>query len=465
MSQRVAADPMRAAKALEPVTASVIEAARQYTFAELPADVIAVAKQCVLDCLTTTIAAMSEPAVELVRAEVLAAGGHPLATLIGTGERVSLQQAALVNGTAAHALDFDDVSAAMVGHPSAPILPALLAVAQNADLAGPAFLTAFVAGVETACRVGRLMAPDHYNAGWHATGTVGTFGAAAACAAALDLDTDQWHAAFGLAGAQAAGLKSMFGTMSKPLQAGNAAANGLFAVHLARRGFTADPGVLESAQGFAGTQTTSRNAADVLERSSDDYDIRDILFKVHAACYYTHSSIDAVTQLVAGHDLRPEQIADLELLVPPQHLDVCNIAEPTTALAAKFSLRFTAALVMAGIGCDIDAFTDQRVIDPALTSLRDRVAVTPDPAMTNLYESLAVLTTTSGEVLSARLDLSQAPRGPELAAQWSRLASKSRSLVTPYLGAKATTDLIDAIAALDQETSMAEFVERTVAIA
>jgi 2-methylcitrate dehydratase PrpD len=444
------------------VTQEVVRRARGYRFQALPADVIAIAKQCVLDWIGVTIGGVGEPVVRHVRAEVLAEGGSPRATLLGSGEKVSLLQAALVNGVAAHALDFDDVSPAMDGHPSAPVLPALLAVAEDADLDGPALLTAFVAGVETECRIGRLMAPAHYAAGWHATGTVGTFGAAAACASALGLDDEQWRAALGIAGAQAAGLKSMFGTMCKPLHAGKAAANGLLAARLAARGFTSDGSVLDTPQGFALTQTTSRNAGAVLDRPAADFDIRDVIFKDHAACFFTHSSIEGVRRLVDQHGLVPDDVTSVRLMVPPQHLTACNIPSPVTPLEGKFSLRFTAALALAGVRPDIHAFTEARLTDPVLTSLRDRVQVIADPAITTTSISHVQVTTGSGQVLTATVDVGVPPRGEQIAARWIRLADKCRSLVADRLGADATAKLIDAVAHLDDQPSIRRLARLTV---
>ncbi len=164
--------------------------------------------------------------------------------------------AALVNGSASHALDFDDVNMAMPGHPSVAILPGLLALAEERGASGAEILAAFVAGYELQCRLGRTIAPGHYDGlGFHATATVGSFGAAAACAHLLGLDAAATATALGIAATQAAGLKSMFGTMCKPLHAGKAASNGLLAAKLASRGFTSRADALECAQGFARTHS------------------------------------------------------------------------------------------------------------------------------------------------------------------------------------------------------------------
>jgi len=434
-----------------PVTAEIVERARRVDLAELPDDVRAVARHCVLDWIGVTLAGSAEPAAAIVRDLALIDGGAPQAMLVGTGERVTAAQAALVNGTASHALDFDDVMSAMGGHPTVPVLPALLAAAQQEGASGGALLAALVAGLETEGRVGRLMAPAHYAAGWHATGTVGTFGAAAAVAHLLGLDEERWRTAFGIAGTQAAGLKSMFGTMCKPLHAGKAAANGLLAARLAQRGFTAEPDVLDVAQGFAATQTTSRNPGNALANGAQDFDIRDVLFKFHAACYFTHSSIEGISRLRESNGITADDVAAVELLVPPQHQFACNILEPTTPLEGKFSLRYTAALALSGRGTDDHAFAPEMVNDRALAELRDRVVVTPTPARANTHESETVLRLRDGRELRTIVDMSVPAAGSaELDAQWRRLVDKFLALATPVVGASAADQVVATVGALEE---------------
>mgnify|MGYP001602411076 CR=1 FL=1 len=237
------------------MTGLTVELARRalaIRFADLPGEIRALARQCILDTLGTALAGADDALVRILTAELAEQGGNPVCGVIGSTLRLPALSAALLNGTMAHALDYDDVNLAMPGHPSVAVLPAVLALAEERGASGEALLAAFVAGYETACRVGLLVAPGHYDTlGFHATGTVGSFGAAAACAHLLGLSESQTVHALGIAATQAAGLKSMFGTMCKPLHAGRAAYNGLLAARLAARGFTARPDSLECAQGFA----------------------------------------------------------------------------------------------------------------------------------------------------------------------------------------------------------------------
>ncbi len=234
-------------------------------FGDIPADVRAVVKHCVLDWLGVTLAGSREDAGRIVREEALEQGGAPQATLIGDGSRISVGQAALVNGTTSHALDYDDVHFAFLGHPTVTVLPAVLALAERGAHSGRQLMTAFVAGVEVGSRVGQYVTEAHYARGHHATGTLGTFAAAAGSARILGLDAEACATALGIAATQAAALKSMFGTMCKPLHAGKAAANGQYAALLAKRGFSSRSDAIECSQGFADTQSPTCETEGVLD--------------------------------------------------------------------------------------------------------------------------------------------------------------------------------------------------------
>jgi 2-methylcitrate dehydratase PrpD len=438
-----------------PITRRLAETVRAYRFADLPPDVVFLAKQCLLDWAGVALAGAREPLTRILVDDLIEQGGNPQATVVGHRNRLATQQAALVNGAASHALDFDDVQLTMHGHPSVPVAPALLALAEHRGATGREFITAFVAGVETECRMGMLMEPGHYDAGWHATGTLGTFGAAAACAHLLRLDTEAWQQAFGIAGTQAAGLKSMFGTMCKPFHAGHAAQSGLLAAALAARGFTSNPEVLDPGLpgSFAATETTTPNLERALDRLGESFAIRDVLFKYHAACYGTHPTIEGLLRLRERHGFRAGDVRAVRLRISPKQLFVCNIAEPRTALEGKFSLRFTAALALAGADTGERGFSDAIVSDPSLTALRDRVTVeTGDPrsvAETDVFVSL-----TDGRELAESMNLSIPET--DLDRQWRRLVVKFRGLAAPVLDDARAEALLTAIEHLDEAETMAD---------
>ncbi len=438
-----------------PVTALLSEFCRGIRYENLPAEAIESARQCLLDWLGVTLAGSSEPLTTMLRADALVDGGNAQATLIGTGERVTARQAALVNGAGSHALDYDDVHLSMSGHPSVPIWPALLALAEWRGGDGRDVLAAFIAGYEMECRVGMLVMPGHYTTGFHSTGTLGTFGAAAACAHLLGFNQDQWQGTMGIAGAQAAGLKSMFGTMCKPLHAGKAAANGLFAALMAERGYTSNPEVLEAGQGFVATQTTTPNIERALAGLGVGYAVRGTLFKYHAACYGTHETIEGVLRLKQTHGLAPGDLEEIELVVPTGHLAMCNIQEPTTGLEGKFSLRFTAALAFVDGETSDEAFTDSRVALPRLTAVRDRVTVTPQEGEWERGTAVTVRTR-DGRTLTEQVNLNIP--AADLGTQRARLETKFRSLAAPVVGQSAAEAMVGATASFEAADSVRDLV-------
>ncbi len=428
----------------------------QTSWEDLSAESATVASQAIMDFVGVALAGMDEPLARILRDQVEDEGGHPQARILGTGARVSVRQAALVNGAAGHAHDYDDVHDAMIGHPTVPVAPAVLALSEHLGRSGAEALAAFCAGVETECILGRYAGPSHYARGWHATATFGTFGAAAAAASLLRLDAERTAAALGIAGTQAAGLKSQFGTMCKPLHAGHAAATGVEAALLACRGFTSRLDLLEAHQGFMATQSDGPS----LDRFYSALAVRgyvpDICFKYHAACYLTHSAIEAALQLKRSHRLDARNVKSVEVWVNRGHFDVCNIAEPTTGLEAKFSLRLTIALALAGEDtASIRLFTDELTRRKDLVSLRDKVTVLaherPRP------ETRVRIRTSDGGDFTTEANV--AIPATDLDAQWQRLTEKFHTLADPLLGAAAAETVEDSCRRLADLDSLAQLAE------
>jgi len=412
-----------------------------------------VAKQCLLDWLGVSLAGRREPLVDILTEELAPADDPGGCTLLGRGRRAPLTTAVLINGAMGHALDFDDVITAM-GHPTAPVAPAVLGLAEALGVSGAKAVAAFIAGVEAECRVARLLGPSHYAKGWHGTATFGSFGAAAAAAHLLDLDEDRLLHAFGIAGTQAAGLKSVFGTMSKPLHAGKAAQNGVLAARLAARGFTSDTDILGSAQGFAATQSTTVNPAAAFEARPTPW-VVDALFKYHAACYLTHDTIEAVTALRKAHDLHAAQVEAIAVHVRPPHMGVCNIQELRTGLECKFSLRMTAALALAGEDTFQDGlFTDETANRADLVALRRRVGVTPDAQGRG---SLVEIHLKDGRTLREQVDVARPMR--DLAAQQTLIERKFRHLAEPAVGARAASEIIEVCRGLELAPDVSRLLE------
>ena len=357
------------------VTSTLVEWALSRDTARLPADVREAARRCILDWMAVALAGAGDPLIRILIDAAKDEGGNPLCTLVAQSERVAPLQAALINGTTSHALDYDDVNTGMNGHPTAAVLPAVLALAETRGASGSEIIAAFVAGYETAARVGLLVAPGHYARGYHATCTIGVIAAAAGCARLLRLDADAAARALGIAATQASGLKAQFGTQCKPFHAGVAAQNGLRAALLAARGMESRTDLLECRGGFAATLSPDFRP-DVALADPQRFFIRENLFKYHAACYGTHSAIECARKLRADHGLVPDAIRRAVVRVEHGADTMCNIHNPRTGLEAKFSLRFTTAAALLGRDTSNPAaYSEANCAEPALVAMRDKTTV------------------------------------------------------------------------------------------
>jgi 2-methylcitrate dehydratase PrpD len=442
------------------LTRNLADQALALTFADIPEDIRAWARQCVLDYVGCGIAGASDELSGILVAELLEQGGRESATVFGQARRLPSASAALINGAAAHALDFDDVNLAMPGHPSVAILPALLALAEERGASGQEVLTAFVAGYELQCRVGRVLAPGHYDViGFHATATIGSFGAAAACAHLLGLDREKFVTALGIAGTQAAGLKSMFGTMCKPLHAGKASYHGLMAAKLAMRGFTSRLDIIECQQGFAATHSPDFHPERALEVPERGWYLRANLFKYHAACYMVHASIESARKLRDQFGVVPERIERVRVEIEEACDRICNIPAPATGLEAKFSLRLATAMGLAGVDTGrLSTYSKEVAEDAGLVRLRDKVNLDFRVGIPNTFASIELLLT-DGTRLSASHDAG-IPAADTL-EQWRRLEEKFVGLVEPVLGSSRCRALISGIGGFETLNDLSELMALT----
>ncbi len=427
------------------LTRILAERAVATTYDALPEPVRELARQCVLDYLGVGLAGAGDELVRILLEEMSEAGGAAQAAVIGHAARLPVLSAALANGAIAHALDYDDVNLAMPGHPSVAILPALLALAEERHASGKAVIAAFVAGYETCCRIGMAMRPGHYTRGFHATGTVGAFGAAAACAHLLGLDAEATARALGIAGTQSAGLKSQFGTMCKPFHAGKASENGLLAARLAARGFSSRPDLIECEQGFAATHAPEFHPEKALAEPKRGFHIFNNLFKYHAACYMTHAPIECGRQL-REQGIAPDDIAAIKLAAHFAIDKVCNIPAPTDGLEAKFSLRQTVAMALSGVDtASLGAYSVDTATDPALVALRERVNF---DFREDLPEAGAEIEIALKDGRKLKADFDAGIPMADIAAQGRRLAEKFDALAAPVVGAARARELRETVAGL-----------------
>ena len=337
----------------------------------------------ILDTVGCTLAGSTEPCARIAE-KVATAGTNGGACLIfGTDRRAAPMDAALINGTAAHALDYDDCSDTLGGHPSAPILPALFALAETRATNGRDFLTAYVAGWEAETRIARGVNFHHYEKGWHPTATLGVFGSAAACSRLLGLTVEQTARALALAATFSSGIKANFGTMTKPLHVGHSARDGLLAALLAADGFTSNPGAMEHKQGFLQVFNGAGNfnAEAITVPWGDPWDIvkPGVAIKQYPCCGSTHPAIDAMLMLVREHGFTPAQVKHVLSWTHPRRLAHTNRPDPQSELDAKFSVQYCLARSILDRRVSIEHFEGDSFRDPAIRDLLTRIHAEPHP--------------------------------------------------------------------------------------
>ena len=390
--------------------------------AQIPETALRMMQLSFLDWAAVGIAGRDEPVSRITREMVLDEGGAPRATLIGHGARVPARAAALSNGATSHALDYDDTHFAHIGHPSVAVIPAALAVAEQTGADGAALQEAALIGVEASIRVGVWLGRNHYQTGFHQTATAGAFGAGLAAARLMRLDAQGCAMVLGLLATRASGLKSQFGTMGKPFNAGLAAANGVEAADLVARGFVANPEALESAQGFGPTHA-GENLNIGLETHGKEWLFETVSHKFHACCHGLHAVLEAGLTLAP---LKADAIERIEVTTHPRWMTVCNQVAPMTGLGAKFS--YGTVLAMQVLGHDtavLESYSDAVCADPAVQALRARVQVTADDSVAETATRLRVVLR-DGSLLDATHDLN-APM--TLEARQAKIQTKARSLL------------------------------------
>jgi 2-methylcitrate dehydratase PrpD len=433
------------------VTATILAQVDALFASSLPADVVDWARHGVLDWLGVALAGAEDELTLALRDEARDEGGRPVATMLFHGDKTSPVLAALVNASMADALDFSDTNPNMHGHTTPAIVAAALAIAEAKGASGRVLLEAIVAGIETACRVGLLAHGRLHPGGFHPTGTTVVFGAAAAAAHILGLDTKQRAHALGLAATQGAGLVASAGSMAKPFHSGKAAMNGILAASLAARGFTGRSDAIEAPGGFLSAHVREWSPAP-LAPLDGRFLIRDTKFKAHAACALTHSSIENMLILSRQHAVTPASVEHIEVRVPNSSMGVCNIAEPTTSFEAKFSLRTVAAMALLDDATgDINAYDPERVLRPDVKQLASRISVVGRDDLDG-GEAVAIAALTDGRTLTQTYDSYTAK--VDLATQRGALGRKFRALVTPILGAARAARLEETVFMLDRTSSV-----------
>jgi len=405
---------------------------------DVPEAVIHESKRCLLDYLGVTIAAADEPAVTIARRQYEALGGHPQTRALGTSVRLRVTDAAMVNGIAAHAFDFDDTHVPTILHPTTPLYSAGLGLADWLGRSGLDLLASHAVGYEVGARASLALYPEHYDAGWHMTGTTGPLAAATASARLLGLTAAQAAHCLGLAATQASGHREQFGTMAKPFHAGHAASAGVLAAMFAKEGFTAAPDSIQGRRGMFAVMSTRSTVSDLVDGLGDRWEIFRNGVKPYACGVVIHPTIDSVRQFREKDGVSADDVEQIELSVNPLVVELTGRLEPRTGLEGKFSAVFACAIALIDGKVGEAAFTDANVTRPDVRALMDRIRLVPDAAIDHT-NAVATLITRDGKTSESRV--AHASGTPENRLSDGDLAAKFHDLVDPVLGRAQAAEL------------------------
>jgi 2-methylcitrate dehydratase PrpD len=393
-----------------------------------------------LNWVGCAVGAATHEAPEAALAALAMLQPSPQATVLGRSEKLDMAGAALLNGISSHTFDFDDTHLKTIIHPAGPVASAALALAEHLGSSGRALIDALVLGIDVSCRMGNLMYPDHYDRGWHITGSTGTLGAAAACARLLGLDEHQTMMALGIAASQPVGLREQFGTMTKPFHPGGAARAGLLSALLAKNGFTASPRALEAPRGFAQVVSTKCDWNEATDELGQRFEISFNTYKPFACGIVIHPSIDACVQL-REQGVVPEAVERIELKVHSLVLELTGKKEPADGLQAKFSVYHgCAAGLIFGRAAEAE-FADAIVTRDDVVALRRKVVATVDDA---IDEASVDVTAVLRDGRRVHVFVEHAIGSMQRPLSDAALAAKFAAQSEPVLGGARTAELIAA---------------------
>jgi 2-methylcitrate dehydratase PrpD len=350
-------------------------------YEDLPANVRKEGLRTLLNWVGVAVGGSHHETIDIAVDALKPFSGLSQASLLGRRERFDVMNAAFINGVSSHIFDYDDTHLKTIIHPAGPVMSAILALAEYQPSDGRSFLNALILGVETECRIGNAVYPDHYDRGWHITGTAGVFGAAAAAGKLLNLSEQEMIWALGLAASQPVGLRESFGSMNKSFNPGRAASNGLFAAFLAAKNFTSSNEMIEAKRGWANTISTKQDYKEITDGLGERYEALLNTYKPFACGIVMHPAIDAAIQLRNQYQLKPDQIDTINLRVNPLVLELTGKKSPAAGLEGKFSIYHAVAVAMVEGAAGEKQFSDRSVQDPTIVALRGRVVPVVDSAI------------------------------------------------------------------------------------
>jgi len=398
------------------------------------------AHRTLLNWIGCAVGAAKHEAADAALAAVRTLQPAAQATVLGRNERVDIANAAMINGITSHTFDFDDTHLKTIIHPAGPVASAALALAELTGASGRQLIDSIVLGIDVACRIGNTMYPDHYDRGWHITGSTGTLGAAAACARLLKLNQQKAAMALGIAASQPIGVREQFGTMTKPFHPGAAARAGLMSALLANHGFTASAKAIEAPRGFVQVVSDKRSWNEITDELGERFEVSFNTYKPFACGIVIHPSIDACVQL-RERGVQPEQVERIELKVHSLVLELTGKKEPVDGLQSKFSVYHGCAVGLIFGGAGEREFSDAIVNRNDVVDLRRKIVATVDQ---NIDEASVDVTAILVGGRREHVFVEHAIGSLQRPMTDAQLEAKFTALSTPVIGAERTTALIAA---------------------
>lgn len=429
-------------------------------------DVKLSAKRCILDTIGVALAGSRAEASNIIMEYALHESAVGKSLIWGSGIRTSPGLAALTNGTMAHALDFDETNYSSIAHPSAVILPAVLAAAEVLNCTGEEFLSSFIVGYEVTSKLGRAVNPKAYEKGWWTTSALGTIGATTAVGHLWGLNQQQTEWALGLAIGQASGVRANNGTLAKPFQAGRAAQNGVLSAQLAQRGLTASPAAFEKTAGFFDV-CVDGHYIDVTEVLGHPFDLVEpgVSFKQYPSCSASHAAVDALLGMISEHDLSWKDIASVICEVTPLVNMSLVYDSPAMPDEARFSMPFCIAAALKERQLPPSCFTQDYLKDSAVRGLMKKVTMTVAPNVSNGGQSFPlegpeaarVIIETKGRQIFSKT-VQHAKGGTENPLSWDELVNKFQHCVEPFFAGQEIDQIKEAVFGIESLTHVIELV-------
>jgi 2-methylcitrate dehydratase PrpD len=453
------------------VTQEVANFVARTRYRDIPRDVVQLARGFILDGLGVALAGSTDECSRIVQSHIRRANGRGESAILGTALSAPVPKAALANGVAGHAMDYDDTQLStskeavygLLTHPTTPVLAAALAIGEKEKVSGEEFILAYLLGVEVECRIADAINPRHYQSGFHSTATMGGLGAAMAVGKLLRLKEEQLLATLGIAASMASGLRENFGTMTKPLHAGRAAENGVNAALLARDGFTAANNILEARRGFFNAMAGGYDETKISGRLGTPYFMKEpgISIKPYPSGSLSHPAQDLILDLVRRHDLKAEDIERIDVGTNSNVPNALIYPMPMTALEGKFSIPFCMAIAVLERKAGIAQFQDRKVRDKKVIALLKRVTLYVDDELEKLgydqVRSRVRIALKNGRTIEGRYDVARGH--PQKPMSWAELGDKFRDCAALVLPDKNAEDIVELIARVEELKSLRPLIQ------